>query len=377
MKLFNVFLKPAILAVLMISFTGCEKEELNEEIFEVNASVKAKPPTAEKVGNNLSFPVIWSDGVTKALRGTYGEESFTGLYFTVDNSNYYVQNDPGNIWQAESFNPITAELGNITYPIDDLKDVSISSIDWGDNLEAKDWPFGAQIRVEVVLYKHLLNSMKAYTMKMEDESQSGLTEVWGAKTEDVQDGPLGITYLSDSATVYSGMAKLVIQKIDDMSGNETPMLIWNLETSSWVGDVSTPLFEGAVWDNVDGPSGYSAEINVQGKVIYGYNWVTRKIGDGAGTYRLTFVLDNQDEDYVGEKNTFITDATQIVTKVEEEEIIPAAEPESGGGTAVVDHLNNLTYIDVQLVAKSGSGGGNSGVGGGNGGNQGGKGGGRN
>lgn len=184
-----------------------------------------------------------------------------------------------------------------------------------------------------------------------------MTEVWGAKTTE---GPLAVTYLSDSATVYSGMAKLVIQKLEE----NPEKLTWNPNTSAWEGDVSTPLFEGGVWENIDGPSGYSAEVNVQGKVIYGYNWVTRKTGDEAGTYRITFVLD---KNYEGFTNTIFDKTTIIVPKEEEEEeeTTLAGEPDLGGGITKVVPQFNLTYIDVKLTTEKGSGSGNSGIGGGN------------
>lgn len=370
----------SVVILLMFFFISCEKDQLEvpnvKEASDSEAKVVTKArggsntPAEEIVGNNLSFPVIWSDGITKTVPGTYGEETFNGLYFTAVDADgqsydYYIQGDPGNTWQAESFDPTQTSSGEAD-PLSNSP-VNISSIDWGDNLEAKDWPFGSQIRVEVVLYKDLLRPMIGYQMKIEDESQSGLTEIWGAKTENSQGETAGVTYEVDSATVYSGMAKLVIQKLIDLPEGQTRDLSWNSEGSYWEGDAGIPLFEGGVWEGNNGPSGYSAEINVQGKIIYGYNWVTRKIGDGEGTYRLTFVLDNN---FTGTRNTFFDTSTKVVAKAEEE-IITEEEPDSGGGTAVILPDENLSYIDVQLLPKSGSGGGNSGAGGGNGGNPGG------
>lgn len=368
-------LKMSLVALLLVFFTGCGKDDIEFDGMQVDPVVstaaKAKPPTTEKIGNNLSFPVIWSDGISKTIPGTYGEESFDGSFFTAtdidgNSFDYYIQADLGNIWQAESFDPTLATPGDPNNPFNDLQ-VNINSVDWGDNLEARAWPFGAQIRVEVVLFKELIRPMLGYEMKIEDESQSGLTEVWGAKTIDGPDGPVGATIESELATVYSGMAKMVIQKLDDMPANQDPDLTWNSDLSKWEGDVGSPLFEGGVWESIDGPSGYSAEINVQGKVIYGYNWVTRKIGDGPGNYRLTFVLDGN---FTGTQNTVFDGDTVILVNEEEEEITVAEEPDLGGGVAVIMHENNLTYIDVQLTPKNGGGGGNSGVGGGNNGNPG-------
>lgn len=365
MKNYVLLLKTGLFALLLFSFTSCEKDEIGMESLDAKTVINApggggkKPPTAEVIGNNLSFPVIWSDGITKTLRGTYGEESFTGQYFTLESSDYYIQGDPGNTWQAASFDP-TQALGEETDPIGPGT-VAISSVDWGDNLEAKAWPFGSQIRVEVVLYKDLDNGMKAYEMKIQDETQSGLTEVWGAKTDKSQGSVAGVTYLADSATVYSGMAKLVIQKLVDVPEGQTSDVTWNPDLSRWEGEhVGAPLFEGGVWEAGDGPAGYSAEINVQGKIIYGYNWVTRTTGDGPGSYRLTFVLD---KNFTGTQNTSINGSTVIAVTPTEEVVTIAEEPT--GGTPYIFPEGNLSYIDVQLLPKTGSGGGNSGQGGGN------------
>ena len=367
MKRHYLSLRTGLVALLLIFLTGCEKDELELGGVDANAIITApgggkgggKDPAAEVAGNNLSFPVIWSDGVTKTLRGTYETDIFNGKYFTADGYNYYIQNDALNTWQAESFNPLAASIDDLN-PISDLENVSINSIDWGDNLESKNWPYGSQIRVEVVLFKELDNSMKAYTMQIEDETQSGLTEVWGAKTSEGEAGPEAITYPSEIATVYSGMAKLVIQKIADSAVD----LTWDPDNSIWTGnDVGAPLFEGGVWDATDGPGGYSAEINVQGKVIYGYNWVTRKTGDGAGNYRITFVLDPNAP--ISDINTQFNDATIVVQKV-----VTIAEDPTSGGVPVILPDYNLTYIDVKLTDTKGSGSGNSGGGSGNGGGHG-------
>lgn len=37
-----------------------------------SSAMAAKPPTVDTAGNNLSFPVIWAEGVAKVLPGTPG-----------------------------------------------------------------------------------------------------------------------------------------------------------------------------------------------------------------------------------------------------------------------------------------------------------------
>ncbi|MCJ7618280.1 MAG: hypothetical protein MUO43_17265, partial [Desulfobacterales bacterium] len=122
---------------------------------------------------------------------------------------------------------------------------------------------------------------------------------------------------------------------------------------------------------------YSAEINVGGKVIYGYNWVVRDIDEAPGFYRLTFSLDSVNCPVVP-LNTFFTNGTtsivelEVVEEEEEEEEEEETsdgnnngddnEPNDGedsnnpgnlipGGIAKIDFINNLSYMDVQILKK--------------------------
>lgn len=132
------------------------------------------------------------------------------------------------------------------------------------------------------------------------------------------------------------------------------------------------IFNGSVHEGGDGPGYYSAEINVKGKIIYGYTWNVRTLNDNtpvppaiiptpAGDYRITFSFDNN---VVGlPLNTFFTPSTQIVVPLETEvltEVLAAEADDSGdegGGTAILDFTNNLTYIDVRILERGGGGGG--------------------
>lgn len=299
----------------------------------------------EAAGNNLSFPVVWSDGVELALRGIEGVERFQGPYFLAGGKPWYVQDDPGNEWQADNLNAVTEGAGTVTVDV----------VDWGDNLEAKSWPHGSQVRVETVLYEGLSPPMTAYEMQARDPSVSGPSEVWGTS---------GGTYPSDVATVYSGMARLVIQRLTRERDAPDLSLTWDPAQARWTGDAAEPVFSGGVWTAVEGPGGYSAEINVQGKVIYGYNWVTDVTGDGPGDYRITFVLDEANSS-LASPNTRFGGATTIAPREEEEAAVQAegGEPDLGGGTAAVTPEHDLTYIDVRLTeGESGQGGQGSGGG---------------
>src|SRR5690606_18164402 len=130
-------------------------------------------PGAESYGNNLSYPVIWSEGVPKVLRGTpamvpllggtwwwwWGTDLETGdpLSCAPDPDDttrcddgvtgtatgvmpgsgaikVYLQKDEFNVWQAGNLN-----AGGL---------VIVDNIDWGDNLESSDWNLNSQVRIE-------------------------------------------------------------------------------------------------------------------------------------------------------------------------------------------------------------------------------------
>jgi hypothetical protein len=295
----------------------------------------------QTAGNCLSMPVIWSDGVTKVLREPpNGVPIFLGAYDVneVTGEILYLQKDELNIWQAETLDASAAP-------------VSVTWIDWGDNLEAVDWSERSKVRVEVVLWQDITAApMNGFEMGW--VSGLGADEVWGTNTTE---------YPSVDATVYSGCARLTIQKLtkSHLDPDDPPVLTWNPVTNEWEGDANPAQFNGGVWEGGDGPGYYSAEINVSGKCMYGYNWDVRSGGEGAGSYRLTYSLEDNCPVTL---NTFFTDGvtTIMLPEVEEPEepIVMAEEGEpTVGGVAVLDCANNLTYIDLNITAKSGGGGG--------------------
>lgn len=84
----------------------------------------------ETAGNNLAFPVLWSEAdYTLPLQGVMGEPTVDGVLAdcseeTVDaTEKAAVQKDFANTWQAE----------NIVAP-----GTMVSNLDWGDNIEVKD-----------------------------------------------------------------------------------------------------------------------------------------------------------------------------------------------------------------------------------------------
>jgi hypothetical protein len=389
---FTSFLRVGVFMVLILLLAQCEQDVFapNDPNLVTSAS-KEKPDdgSEETAGNNLSFPVIWSDGFAKTVNGTMEDYSFGGEWWYVwgvdpidpqaelfsckpdpnnpeicengsapgDGSSTvykaYVQKDRLNVWQADNFNaegPLNVDL-----------------IDWGDNLESVDWTTRSQVRTEVVLYENLLEPVREYAMRHVDSW--GIDEVHGAQATLGDEEIFGP---GTQATVYSHNARLTIQKLhvdnlDQIHGK----LRW-VHKEGWkeidpgndlVND--DPLFNMAVYEASDGPGYYNAEINVKGKVIYGYTWNVRTLNEGAGYYRITFSFDN---DSPVDLNTFFDGSTEIIVPLEEEEIefVTKEEGSGGGATGVIDVENNLTYMDINIIEKSkGSGGGQgSGNGGG-------------
>ncbi len=297
------------------------------------------PPTVAT--NNLSFPVIWSDGVTKTLPGVYGAPKLVSPCLTdADGTNWYCQQDPANNWQAQSLDPTKVETPFA---------VNVSTIDWGDNLESKAWPNTMPLRVETVLYQTLVDGstlppMVTFPMKI----------ISGTRTTEMQ-GTNGLTFAGTEATVYSGNARLTIQRLDAVD-----TLTWNAPTGEWgtsAADgtfVALPVFfSGGVCGATEGMStSYAGEINVSGKLVYGYNWDIR--GIDPGIYRITFSLDpltaTDGSHPSNELNTFFDSATQVLGLTSEEGGTPTDSP------AVVDTADNLTYIDVTITSSQGTGG---------------------
>jgi hypothetical protein len=307
---------------LVLAVLGCSEIDPLAPADDAAVVVKAEDAT----GNNLSFPVLWAEGIGVPLRGAFGTELFEGESTLLDGVPYYHQHDALNEWQAAS-----ADMSGGPLHVD--------WIDWGDNIESRAWPDRAKVRVEVVLYEDLAQPMTGYEMGW--ISGLGIDEMWGTS---------GVTYESTQATVYSATARMTIQKIADDPA--TADLAWDPALGQWVGDISDPFYNSGVWMEGSSPlEKYSAEINVKGKVIYGMLWDVAALGDGPGTYRLTFSFDGQNAPTPN--NAFFDDQTQILLPVEEEETADKGEPV--GGSTHIDLENNLTYVDLPIVRASGGG----------------------
>lgn len=404
MKTFKVFLGSGVSIFLLLFLAYCTKEEivteevlvetiirdtlsLEEMLGEVKPMAFNEEPTE---GNNLSFPVIWSDGFAKTLREppTEGEVLLNGewwyvwgedpaepdspIYSCMPNSLLptlcadgsepgdgssdvyivFIQKVPSNVWQADNF--------MATEP------VNVDIVDWGDNLESIDWGVNSHVRVEIVLYENLAVPAVEYAMR--HVSGWGEDEVHGLQTDmdtTVMYGP------GTQATVYSHNARMVIQKLNVPHDSIPPGSLTWIPNEGWsdnnpeVDLVNEPIFNQSVYEAGDGPGYYNAEVNVKGKVIYGYTWAVRHLNEDVGDYRITFSFDEVGG--VVPLNTFFDDLTEIYMPIEEEVSTESEDAEGNrGGIGIIDVENNLTYMDITIKEGGGGQGGGGGHGGGGG-----------
>ena len=337
------------------------------------------PPGGEATGNNLSYPVLWAEGVTKVLRGTPGmtPELFGAWWYwwgtdaedmplscapdpddtaycddgedgTFDDKSLpgdgairvYLQQDAASTWQAGQ-----ADWSG--------QPVAVHWVDWGDNLESVDWYLNSMVRTEVVLIEDLSVPMAEYGMR--HVSGWGQTEMHGVATSG--EPPVAEVLDGYQATVYSHCARLTLQKLlvprEELAVGD---LDW-MPAAGWVTAdpladplVAEPIYNLAVHQGGDGPGYYSAEINVKGKIIYGYTWNLRRLNDGAGDYRVTFSFDETCGPVL--LNTyFVEGLSQVLLPTEA--VVELAEETGGGAVAMLDFAHNLTYIDVRILPRGG------------------------
>lgn len=287
----------------------------------------------ETQGNNLSFPALAVDGY---LIGAIAETQFTVPYngdypglsaeqiAALEGHDWYPQKTEGNTWQADY---LTGQQ------------VAVSYVDWGDNVEAINPKVRRPFRLEIQLYKRLAEiaddmTMTGYEMAVLEYPSSA----------DELQGTNKVTYEGDFAMVVSDLWRLRIQ----YCGDEIPDdLAWNAAAGMW---------ESATMACTDVPISFAIELNVGGKLIFGGSqggWKPRS----AGFYRVTFY---------GPESTNLSLVTAEVADYADfssppaESLVGLAEPESeegdeGVATPVVDAANDISYVDLEVVAGGGGG----------------------
>lgn len=232
----------------------------------ISPAAQGPAPTTIEYGNNLSFPVVFAEGIgitglptseTTGLRG--GPVPFLVEPYPYNGMTYYLQ-QTRNTWQAAW--------------LDGSAGGEAVRVDWSDNVVRQTWTESSVIRVETVLFKDNV-SLPGYEMAY--LFGEGIDEVWGTT---------GASYAATNATVYSINARLTIQKLSGPGGA-----------------VVGTLYDGAIYERfgVDGLTlAYAAEVNAPGKIIYGFNWdlahfdmssIGLPAEPKSGWYRLTFSLD--------------------------------------------------------------------------------------
>lgn len=333
-----------------------------------------KPPGGETAVNNLSYPAVKIDGdsapysfAPSALElgvnysygcnvpETIGESTYVNtscvssdglIYYTPEQCAAVVPNCSGQAieriyWQktAHKWSAVATE-----HKVIDLGARLANYVDWGDSLESQIWWDTATIRVETTPYADLTIPQTGLTMW--HVYGKGTTELWGARASssgDPDDQP------SNYAILHTGAARLNISKIsgpvvDCASSVNTGGGIWNPSTNTWSASVYT-LYNGA----------YTAELNIQGKYVYGYNWALRRDFVPAeytktGWWRLTFYTDGDVISF--NSTTAITPPPPPIPPV----VAVAAESETTQFTPVVDVADSLSYIDICVRGSKGGGG---------------------
>lgn len=263
--------------------------------------------------NNLSFPALLADGVSLTLITESLTVAYTGDYegltaeeiaALVATGPWYAQKVEGNVWQG---------------PFETYTGTPVTFIDWGDAMESVDPKLRRPYRVEFGVYVQLPAPMSAYTMAL----------LAFPSSKDETQGTNGTRYDCNYATIASPLGKCVIQRYD-----ENATLTWNAVAG--------------LWDGAYAPEtgfGFAQELNVGGKYIFGASLGGFK-PTVAGNYRITFYFQQGSQvSLVGAQVGDYNNGAPIIPKIGE------------NNTAVVDDINNLTYMDVQATAGGGGGGG--------------------
>ena len=250
-------------------------------------------------GNNLSVPVLFASGVgltgatistadvtTTGLRpsGTqaelapaYAELPWARLVLPTI-AGYYCQNTE-NTWMAEWLDNTAGG-----------PDVPANAF-WGDNLTSQQWNVSSVVRVETELQPTAPHALDGFNMPY--ASGSNRNEI------KCTDGTTFTTDVANPPTIFSATARLTIEKLDGPGG-----------------DVACTYLDASTADKFgnDGPGYYGAEVNVSGRVIYGYNWMLNRPLTGdctaeskAGWWRLTFWVDDARAGYQGNVRIVGTD----------------------------------------------------------------------
>lgn len=294
-------LSATIAAVAMLAIAACQTDGPSSPIAQDEVMLKygepgggggggggGGPPSGggedTGPGNNLSNPVYFAEavGITGVPIASLTDYANTGLrplttevlpyadLLTVGVPFFFSGNvaDAAGCFMQKTANSWQPEWALGTPGVD-----RAARIDWGDNLGSVQWTTNSVIRVEHTLFDDA-TILTGYVM---DPSCT-----LNPQSPDEMQGTKGAT-AQFAATIYSVVARLTIQKVDTAGGEPIP---------------GTVAFDGAVSEGfaADGPGFYGAEINVGGKLIYGYNLNMKRVDLGStvakdGWWRIAFQLE--------------------------------------------------------------------------------------
>jgi uncharacterized protein YjdB len=219
-------------------------------------SIRVVGESEEEAGNNLSVPLVFAEGIgltglpvatETGLRPLASEGIVVDAlpFFWSGNAptyGVYFEQQTFNVWQAEWVNG----AGQPAYD---------AEIYWGDNLTVREWSATRPIRIEQSLYA---TGLSLAGFNMFSLYGSGENEMFGT------DGSTA----AFTPSIYTKDPQLIVEKLSGPGGQV----------------VATVLSSTA-----------GSEINVAGKVIYGYllrlaDWTPPSGVTRDGWYRLTFKL---------------------------------------------------------------------------------------
>jgi len=395
----------------------------------VAASVGGEEP----MGNNLSYPAVYTAGVADVYEWSPYDPAVLGFHYSygcdqpekIDQFNYpntscvdEVGSEPDFLsaddcvaagapcegftadqldliyWQKVEQQTWSAETTTAVPPI------YAAYLDWSDNIESNTWAVTSVIRVETQPYYSSIPGFDPTFsvcgdldpcltgLHMWHASGHGTTERWGVRVDD-RNPDLHDPYVYESpfAIIHTSRARLNIAKLetgeaecpkpdDDPVPSPIPPLTWEVSM-----DPDGEILNGW-WTNPDGDDPctlddleQTVELNVGGKWIYGYNWMTKRMdftsceADGfevGGWWRLTFYTEDRSVDFTGQGEGY-WENPDVLEPPPAVKVDGIAEPKSDTDEGplyppVVDTSNNLTYIDICLSTKGGGGGGGGGHG---------------
>ena len=281
----------------------------------------------------------------------------------------YWQKNPNNTWQAGY-----SSVGSNT--------LSVSFIDWGDNLESKSWPPQA-LRVETNTFSALpdfvleteIADNPAVRFDVWHVSGQGTDELWGVHATD-EDPSVPYVVLDNSGNIYwpyavnvSSAARLNIAKLE--TGASACPATATGATQSPFTDASNLSWDSSKSAWTDAPYSrdflYGAELNIKGSYIYGYNWDLRSEivppdVNKAGWWRLTFYTPNHSIDF----NTWEPPTASVDTLAAPANPVNVGEISAAAETGLllyvpqVDTTNQMTYLDICITSTGGGGSGGRG-----------------